>query len=56
MGVEAVWTPKGFRLLTPAAGPESELERADVETGRAGYGGTDTSPPGTGYGVGRSYD
>jgi hypothetical protein len=56
--VEAVWTPKGFRLIPPERESDSEGDEGhrQVEEGRAGYGGTDTSPPGMGYGVGRTYD
>lgn len=57
-GVEAVWTPKGYRIISRQPVSEESGDGADgtVELGRAAYGGTDTSPPRAGYGVGRSYN
>jgi len=53
-----VWTPKGYRIISRQPVSEESGDGADgtVELGRAAYGGTDTSPPRAGYGVGRSYN
>jgi hypothetical protein len=53
---QSVWTPKGYVMLaTPPAG-SAACAKFPPLVGGTGYGGTDTSPPTSGYGIGRIYD
>jgi hypothetical protein len=44
---KATWTPRGYILNGVGAAVTDSFY-----LGRAAYGGTDTSPPGSGYGLG----
>lgn len=52
--LEAVWTPKGY-VITRRESAGSALRTVRLQGG-TGYGGTDTSPPTGGFGVGGIYD
>lgn len=56
---EAVWTPKGYVTASPEESDTQTVPEHDQNSrlpGRAGMGSTETSPPGTGYSQGRTYE
>jgi hypothetical protein len=54
-GATAVWTPKGYVITMEPKKTEVADDRG-AGLGMSGYGSNNTSPPGTGYGLGRIYD
>ena len=53
---ESVWTPSGYVTLATASTGSAVCAKVPRLLGGTGYGSTDSSPPTSGYGIGRIYD